>query len=458
MIGYSKSLSWVKRHKWYVVLFLMFVLSFNFNIFGLGQNDKWFASFQESSSGIVKKTAECNGVIEDYSGPLNASFRVVTQRGCPSDTLKPYVSQFGLQARVAYGFSSIFSNFERGLKIIEISLTLVFASVLTILVWKFRNEFGSYVAVSTAIGLLISPWIAAFSYNLYWVVFTIFLPFIFSLCAYEYFKKSRRMWVFYCSLFSLFLLKFLNGYEYASTMVFSAFIPVALFELRRIGFRPFLALWRQAVLIAGTGFIALILAITANAAALKSYTGGWNNAFQVIGGRVEERSSVNLFQSKVISSIKGTANPIYQSIDRIYDLDKLSDGGGNSVKYAMLSAVNYMMLPAVSLPFILKEPFGTIIQSIFAITLVSALILWHLKKQRYQIVKVQRLSILYLLGLLGALSWLLLMPGHTYVHPHINAIIFYLPFLFACYGILGLYIQYVTSRAGLKVIKSGKKK
>jgi hypothetical protein len=51
----------------------------------------------------------------------------------------------------------------------------------------------------------------------------------------------------------------------------------------------------------------------------------------------------------------------------------------------------------------------------------------------------------YWLGLIAALSWLILMPGHAYPHAHLNAIIFYMPFLLVCYIIIGITLTNVVN-------------
>ncbi len=442
------------RQKWYIALFFLFVLSFNFNIFGLGQTKEWFATFQQDSSAIVKKTAECGGIIDGYSGPLRSSRReefgnVMMRNGCDGD-FRPYESQYGLQARTVAAIANSFSDFRQVIKVTEVVLTCIFALILTILVRKLYSQLGKVSAIAVATGLLFSPWLAGYSYNLYWVVFTIFLPFIFSMCTYESFKRRRLLIWFYFSLLVLFALKFLNGYEYASTMVLSAFVPIAYYELSRLRLRSLLALWKQAVMVGSVGAVAIVLAITANAAGLRDYAGSWKEAFQMVGSRAEERSNAGLFQANVINSLRVTTPSVYESIDRLYDVDKLEDGKGYPLIYTVLSIINYAMLPAVSLPILMKEPFGTIVQSILAVSVLAGWLLVYLRKRKYQVSILNKLHIMYWLGLIGALSWLVLMPGHAYVHPHINAIIFYLPFLIICYAIVGKYVEYIWNRHGRK--------
>lgn len=449
--GIQQMLSKHKNIFFYLAIAIVLFMSYSINIFGVGLNKGWFDNFEQYSSSIVVKTVECDGLIDGYAGPLYFEYTTKYNPGCSRDDARPYKSQFGLQSRIFTAIASDSSDNIRFINVAKVSLIGIFIFLLIGLMHKIKREFGVVATIAVAALLAISPWIAGFSSNLYWVVFTIFLPFIFSFCWYERFKASRRILIFYTILGLLFLLKFLNGYEYASTLMMSAFIPVVYFELKNRHVRTW-QLWRPALATLSAGVLAIALAISMNVAGLKEYAGGWQEASSMVAARAEDRSSLVSYKQYVINSLVHTAPPIYERLDTIYDLDQLRSGEGNIMKYIIISVLNYAMLPAVSLPFVLKEPVGTLVQSILFVGILAYVALLSLMK-RAKRNQLKGLHYMYWLGLVSAVSWLVLMPGHAFAHPHINAVIFYLPYLIICYIIFGLWLNEILIKKNKKHAK-----
>jgi len=452
MKGLARTFGWVRYHRWYVAGFVALILSFNLNIFGLGHINNWFDSFERFSESIVYKTMECEGAVEGYGGLITTKDRENFNKhmynpGCGEPVYKPYVSQYGLQGRVFVALKP--SGISEGLyiKAVEVLLTILMALAIMLLIRQFVREFGITAATATYVLLLLSPWIAGYARNLYWVAFTLILPFLISFTLYEKLKKAKRLPIFYSLLFGVFLLKFLNGYEFASTILISAFIPIVYFELKDKHI-SILSLWKPAIVVLLAGCLALAVAITANAAGLRAYTQSWGEAFGLVAGRAEDRSNLNTYKKFVVHGLKRQTPAAHAMTERFYNVDQLRDGGGSTLKYILISGISYMMLPAITLPFVLHEPLGTIVQSLLMAIIISSICLWQLRRQAKakQLKKIRAISWCFWLGLAGGFSWLLLMPGHAFVHAHINAIVFYIPFLFFAYVAMGLYLESLLSK------------
>ena len=56
-------------------------------------------------------------------------------------------------------------------------------------------------------------------------------PFAIAFVGYQYFKNSKRLWLFYAIELLVIFLKLLNGYEYVSTIAISVLVPIVFFEL-----------------------------------------------------------------------------------------------------------------------------------------------------------------------------------------------------------------------------------
>ncbi len=445
----------MKRYYWasrqrliFLAGFTLLLISFCINLFGLGLNQEWFTYFQQKdSAAIVRKTVECKDKT-NYEGPLVwETFKEYEQftetATCSESVVRPYESQYGLQSRISTILApSASANYFRAMELI---LATMLAAVLMGFVHKIREQFDTRVAGAVFVLVLLSPWLAAYARNIYWVTYLMFLPFLFSYITYEWFKKKNKLIYFFIALFLLFYIKLLNGYEYISTLMISALVPIVFYELQDNSTR-FKVLLRPTISIFIVGVTALGLAIFTNISSLAGYYQSWTKATNLVVSRAEDRASqIELMQPYVIGGFEVTLPEAYRFIDVQYDLDRYKDGEASPVKYAAISLLNYSLLPAISLPVVLKQPIQTLVESIFCIGVLSYLAIHAVsKKGRYRRYG-RSLKFSYWLSLGGALSWLVLMPAHAYPHAHINAIIFYIPFLLVCYIGIGLWVS------GLKV-------
>jgi H+/Cl- antiporter ClcA len=116
------------------------------------------------------------------------------------------------------------------------------------------------------------------------------------------------------------------------------------------------------------------------------------------------------------------------------------------VQTEFVSMANYALLPMISYPIALKEPLQTYVSSFFfsVIVFISLSIntIKNIRKRSSMISKKlnneRALFMGAIIGLLGVLSWLVLARGHSYVHAHINGIIFYLPYGLLLYTLLAI--------------------
>lgn len=452
--------SWRKRAELlYVGLFVVLTLSFVGNVFGVGPSDGWFSGFQYDSTLIPQKTAQCKGELS-YNGPVMPSdgsryMQIMESTVCDKD-LTPYTSQYGLQARVITYLAPTNDNLiDRYFHLVRLVLAMLSAIVITAIIWRTAKLFGKFAATLLFALTCISPWIVAYAQNIYWVLPAMLLPFAFSYIFYERIRARNRVWVFYLVLVALFVLKFLNGYEHATTIAISALVPIVFYETQRgVNIRN---LWKQALFVAGASMVAMVAAIAIHVADLASYYGSWDKAQQAVVSRATYRGAGGVIagQQNVVSGFEHTLPAAYALVDKFYDLDALKDGHAHPLKYAVLSGVNYLLLPALSFPVVMREPLSTLLESIFVVVVLGYIAVRHLRSSKNQYARA--LGYCFWLSLAGAISWLLMMPGHAYPHAHLNAIIFYIPLLFVCYIAMGLVAQqfYVRNRTKLQV---GRKK
>lgn len=427
-------------------------LSFFGNIFGVGLWREWFDGFQRDSSAIVEKTARCKEKF-GYSGPLivakNEDYNsVMTTGGCDASLLKPYASQYGLQARIITALAPKDSTkLSVYFKKVNVVLAAAMAALMALVALRVRKLFGFVVAAVFATLVAFSPWIVGYAQNMYWIEPLMFAPFTFAFLSYSYCKSSKKMWLFYLGETILLFLKLLGGYEYISTIAISVFVPIIFFELVN-NKQKVIKLWKHAVMTCIVVVVAFVGAYATNFMALSDYYHSSDTALKMINERASERglSGIRKMRAHAIGNLKTLLPESYTFADRFINMEELAKDKGSTYQYLAINAGNYVLLPALSLPLSLKGMVGEIVQSVLVWVLVGYLVLFYLKR-RHPSFKYYR-SFLWSLhiSLAGALSWLILMPGHALPHAHINGIVFYMPLLLFVYMVVGLYIGNIVKK------------
>ena len=427
-------------------------LSFFGNIFGVGLWREWFDGFQRDSSAIVEKTARCKEK-SGYSGPLivakNEDYNsVMTTGGCDASLLKPYASQYGLQARI---ITALAPNDSAKLPVyfkkVNVVLSAAMAALMALVTLRVRKLFGLVAAAVFATLVAFSPWIVGYAQNMYWIEPLMFAPFAFAFLSYSYCKSSKKMWLFYLGETILLFLKLLGGYEYISTIAISVFVPIIFFELVN-NKQKIIKLWKHAVMTGVVVVIAFVGAYVTNFMALADYYHSSDTALKMINERASERglSGIRKMRTHAVGNLKTLLPESYEFANRFINMEELAEDKGSTYQYLAINAGNYVLLPALSLPLSIKGVFGEIVQSILIWVLVGYLVLFYLKR-RHPSFKYYR-SFLWSLhiSLAGALSWLILMPGHALPHAHINGIVFYMPLLLFVYMVVSLYIGNIVKK------------
>lgn len=434
------------------VVWVVLFLSFFGNVFGVGLWREWFDGFQRDSSAIVEKTARCKEK-SGYSGPLivtkNEDYNsVMMAEDCDASLLKPYASQYGLQARIITALApkdnaKLPSYFKK----VNVVLSAAMAALMALVALRVRKLFGFVAAVVFATLVAFSPWIVGYAQNMYWIEPLMFAPFAFAFLSYPYCKSSKKLWLFYLGEAILLFVKLLNGYEYISTIAMSVLVPIIFFELIN-NKQKIIKLWKHAVVTCIVVVVAFAGAYATNFMALSDYYHSSDTALKMINERASERglSGIRKMRAHAIGNLKTLLPESYTFADRFINMDELANDKGSTYQYLAINAVNYILLPALSLPLSIKGVFGDIVQSVFVWILVGYLLLFYLKR-RHQSSKYYR-SFLWALhaSLAGALSWLILMPGHALPHAHINGIVFYMPLLLFVYMVVGLYIGNIVKK------------
>ena len=215
------------------VNFCFFSLSGNKGAF-VGSNK--FVYFQEDSEALVfgKIIADMDDVPTDKSvglyyvrdkdtkliGSNDLKNNLSNQEYRSGVKLSAYDSQVGLQG---YVFSFLHNKLHIPVSYLRIACALLLVLVIMGILILVRKKYGFLLCFVSYLCILLSPWVCAFAKNLYWVEFTWFLPILFSLIL----CKKQRLIISSVLLLLAVTIKCLCGFEYISVI----FAMVALFPI-----------------------------------------------------------------------------------------------------------------------------------------------------------------------------------------------------------------------------------
>lgn len=137
--------------------------------------------------------------------------------------INPYISQYGIQGSF---YSALYNQLHLSLDTLHKLTAALLVLAITFLTFLYRRIFPPWFAVAFFISMILSPWIVVFGRNLYWCAFLWFTPAVFA--AYFVLARTRiGKWLSLIGVYLAFTLKCLAGYEYISTIILFAAAPLA---------------------------------------------------------------------------------------------------------------------------------------------------------------------------------------------------------------------------------------
>jgi hypothetical protein len=140
---------------------------------------------------------------------------------------KPYLSQYGLQARTFARLAQTVSLSREGAREFLPALTAFLLAVALAVVLTLLARLWGFASAAAALAFCIfSTGLNLFSTSLYWVSFLLAAPMSLMALALLSEVQSFRGWsLIYLALFALFIAKFLAGYEFLTLVASAAAIP-----------------------------------------------------------------------------------------------------------------------------------------------------------------------------------------------------------------------------------------
>jgi len=441
----------------FMVIFISF-LSFNFNFFGAA-NNSWFHIHDLHSeqlvldgilNGLDKDDSNDSGfrlggysrpgVSDETSDPYNLLIHDLYQEKNRLGDFSLYRSQYGLQTRV---FGSMAKLGYGDIRILKGLSALLMSFVVGILFWLVCRDFSPASAVVFSLALIFSPWVIVFAKNLYWVPVTWFLPLAVSMYfSNKVFTSNRSLIALLLSLFFVFLIKFLCGYEYVTTIFIASFVPI-LYQ----GVKSKISVMRISKIFFLTFLIFIISLATAMGIHVKSnfkdIPSGVSFLVEKSASRTYSadpevfenpriRESLNSNGLMVVARYMITFYDFAPWLPSIRDISVLENDEDIKIlkevysKPSLRTLQDSVFKTSNYLKFAL---FSVVISSLSFLVLLGFMFrLWF---------KVDSpLKAVILISFTAPVSWFFLAKAHSYIHYQLNYVLWYLPFIPYSFAIL----------------------
>lgn len=393
------------------IAFLALLINFSAFTLSGGRNSlvggEKFKTFQEYSEALVygKIFAETNNPAEHKAGLYAVSDNsrdwviaselneyLSNTEAQNSLSLSNYKAQTGLQGFV-FGF--LFCKLHIPLSVLRFGNALLLAIVLIAILYFASKRFGFVASFVSFFCFLLSPWICAFAKNLYWVEFTWFLPI---LCSFLLCTKKQTL-IPLVMIFLTVILKCLCGFEFITVIIATtSLIPLVDYLANKSSSRKICA--KKFILCASACLLGFITSVCIHCSAL---------------GRGNIVSGFEQFYDNTISRrILGGSS----------DSSSLQESLSISPFLVVLSYFDWNTDIITGIP---GCAFGLIVMISAAVLLCSVILGRENAKSKI---------LVFLLLFFANTSWFFLASPHSYIHKHMNFVLWYFGFIQFCFFII----------------------
>lgn len=301
-----------------------------------------------------------------------------------------------------------------------------FALILSIIIIWFYTEFGLLTSFFVLASLVFSQWLVIFGRNLWWSMWVFYLPMA---VAMYYLKRNRDLTnrqqvTLGILLFIAVAIKcFFNGYEYITTTLMMMMTPVVFYGIAaKWNFYRFL---RVTIIIAFSSFLAVFLSLAVLCIQISIAKGSVLNGYDHIVYSLQKRTHA-VPNEKLKDYAAGleskTTTVVKEYLDgAFFDLAR--------------SSYMWQSHPFASRVFTIKYWVLIILFAITSIYLyVSRNRCAHVENER----KIVALVLSTAFSILAPLSWFVIFKAHSYVHTHINYVVWQMPFTLFGFAVCGL--------------------
>ena len=178
----------------------------------------------ENGKYLYVKLSADRTLLKSKYGDLS-EIQFLDQGGNPLEKgiLEDYQSQYGLQGKV-FRTLARYMDHEKTLMNLRLLCSFGTAAVFTLLVMALGYKYNKLLAFSFYLVFWLSPWVVNFAHNLYWVEFTWFLPMLIGIICSMKIKDRRYRLLSYGAVWLAVMGKSLCGYEYITNVMLGGIV------------------------------------------------------------------------------------------------------------------------------------------------------------------------------------------------------------------------------------------
>ena len=409
-----------------LIVFIVFFSSYAFNIFNIVPS--YYTSFDRTDElyVIVRLDRSKHEGIFKYGGltgemvdknntdtiKYEGDKRIITHYSnflsnipIPGE-FKAYKSQTGGQA-ILYGVLQKVSPLRNGsnIQIFRCLNVLILAFIFTLFIgWCYRN-FNFVSSLIPFVCLILSPLLMMYGFNLWWTLWSFYLPFVTMLLVLEQKNKHEGKYsdkkILLCLFAAVFVKCFFTGFEYITSTLIAALCPILYYQiLNKSSFKQIIVfIFKAGIVCLLAVFSEMLILITQIKFLEGSFVNGVNH----------------ILDSYIRRATYDKAEIVYS----YWDITMKYLGGSVYTFKGILS-------------------FGSILLCIVA----GSIILYFFSK-KYSTIDVFRknaaLIITTFFAISGPFSWFFIFKEHSTFHS--NYIVWYLPFLLFGFLIIGVALS-----------------
>ena len=436
-------------------LLIFSFIAFLFLFFGFYNNtynvvaEKRFENFEKYSESLVigkLAVAKKQGIF--YKGGLTGRIMDVPKNKNPilyqyelytkqlefnSKKYHTYNSQTGGQALFFASLDNILP-FKKSinLKIFYIITSILSSILLTLFLVWVAGMYDVLTAAFALLFILLSPWITIFGRNIWWSLWSFYIPFITMLLCFN--KESLRN--IHISYFRLFLISlmamlakcFFTGFEYITTTIIMALTPLLFYTIyQHWNLKKFI----KRLFYVSSGYISAILLSFVILAIQISYVKG---------------SIVKGFEHIIYSFGKRTSGDP-SNFPEVYKDSLQSSYTGILKKYLTGKAYDFNSFIHFGGRHLWIIDFRELIFIFIVFSILYYYILKRVSINDLNRSKGKALLITLWVSILAPISWFIIFKGHSYIHTHMNFIVWYMPFCLFGFVVIGVVLSHLLKRA-----------
>ena len=425
---------WKKDLILFLFLFLLLFLSFRFNSLNVVGRGLFYAHQRDSDALVIDRlVAGSIGITDSYFlGWTPDHWKIEKKRPSVTDEdLIRYANQ-GFNRFFIYknnvGLSRVILNpfwnitiqifkdnpnrFVYGFRVIKTITSLINAFVISLFFLWIIKEFPiKFLSIFPLISLYCQDWVTIFGKSVYWQMWSWFAPMVFNFYFLRYIFECRKVNIsifqntlLYSINFILIYLKCLMGYEYISTIIFSLILPFIYyaikfsFELKN----KFNILRSMLFILITTGVFSFVSSLLTHYIILQ----------------MEFHEPWKILKTMILKSTYAVGG--LSSIPNIY----------------------HIRLESNTMDVVFRYLMGGNMSELFLLLICSLFIYAAWRKNMFRDDrKCFSLFVTMLFSIIGSMSWYVLAKGHSYEHPHMNYVLWYLPLNYFIY----IFILYVLN-------------